>query len=59
MLTIVTTGSGCQLDTDTVWELEWPFTAAGSVAVQACPGLSKSTGKLHGVNITMIFSNNT
>jgi len=36
---------GCKLETDKVWGLQWPFTATGSVAVQKCPGLSKSTGK--------------
>ena len=39
------TGVGCQLESDTVWGLEWPFTASGSVAVQACPGLSGSKGE--------------
>lgn len=35
-----------------MWGLEWPFTAAGFVAIQACPGLSESTGEyMHNIHV--------
>ena len=38
--------TGCQPENDTVWGIEWQFTAAGSVAEGKCPGLSESSGNV-------------
>jgi len=51
------TGSGCQLETDTEWEIQWPYTASGSLATQTCPGLSESKGELYHIDLcTYILS---
>ena len=50
---------GCQPEIDAVWDIEWHFTAAGSVAEGKCPGLSESSGNVPNlmhtyINITVL-----
>ena len=39
-------GQSCIAETDIIWVIEWQQTSVGVTAVQKCPGLAESAGKI-------------
>ena len=46
LLFITGIGQSCIAETDTIWGIEWQQTNVGVTAVQKCPGLAESAGKI-------------
>ena len=46
LIFIIGIGQSCIAETDTIWGIEWQQTNVGVTAVQKCPGLAESAGKI-------------
>ena len=45
----------CQAEVDdTIWQIEWRTTTAGSIATQNCPGFTE----LHGILLLLLLASN-